>query len=95
MISDTTEFRHHHITKSSVTPEDRVLQGLKQLAAAIQGAPSSQSGEQIRALQSLQDTLNDWAGDTTPQEPTPPQPSEKDKWDECLPPKVQSPDPRV
>ena len=56
MISDTTEFRHHHITQTSVTPEDRVLHGLQQLTAAIQGAPYSQSGDQIRALQSLKDT---------------------------------------
>ena len=35
MISDTTEFRHHHITQPSVTPEDRVLHGLIQLTAAL------------------------------------------------------------
>ena len=95
MISDTTEFRHHHITKSSVTHEDRVLQGLKQLTASLQGAPSSQSGDQIRALQYLQDTLNKWVRDTTPQEPTASQHSEKDKWDDRLPTRVQPLAPRV
>ena len=29
MISDTTEFRHHHITHPSITPEDRVLHRLQ------------------------------------------------------------------
>ena len=29
MISDTKEFRHHHITYPSVTPKDRVLHGIQ------------------------------------------------------------------
>ena len=95
MISETTQFSHHHITKPSVTPEDRVLHGLQHLTADLQGAPSSRSGDQIRALKSLQDTLNDWAGDTTPQVPTAPQSSKKDKWDDRLPPRVQPPSPMV
>ena len=95
MISDITEFRHHHITHPSITPEDRVLYGLQQLTAALQGSPSSLSGDQICALWSLQDTLNNWSGDTTPQELTAPQPSEKDKWDDRLRARVQPPDPRV
>ena len=82
MISDTIEFRHHHITQPSITPEDRVLHGLQQLTADLQGSPSSQSGDQIRALQYLQYTLNNWAGDTTPQYLSGPQPSKKDKWDD-------------
>ena len=79
MISYTTEFRHHHITQPSVTPKDRVLHGLQRLTAVLQGAPSSQSGDQIRALQYLQDTINDWAVDTTPKDLTAPQHIEKDK----------------
>ena len=77
MISDTTDFSHHHIIQSSVTPEDRLLHGLQQLTAALQGDPSSQSGEQICDLQYLKDTLTDWAVDTTPKELTAPQHSEK------------------
>ena len=61
MISNNTEFRHRHITQPSVTPEDRVLHGLKQLAEDLIGAPYSQSGDQIRAIQYLKDTINDWA----------------------------------
>ena len=72
MISNTTEFRHHHITQPSVTSKDRVLHGLQHLTADIQGAPSSQSGDRICALQYLKDTLTDWAVDTTPKELTPP-----------------------
>ena len=41
IISDTTEFRHHHITQPSVTPEERVIHGLKKLTAALQVSPSS------------------------------------------------------
>ena len=73
MISDTTEFRHHHITQPSVTPKDRVLHGLQQLTVALQGAPYSRSGDQICALQSLKDTLTNWEVDTTPKELKAPQ----------------------
>ena len=79
MISDTTDFRHHHITQPSVTPKDRVIHMLQQLMAALQGAPYSQSWDQICALQSLKDTLTNWAVDSTPEEPTAPQHDEKDK----------------
>ena len=95
MISDTTEFRNQQITQPLVTPDDRILHGLKQLTVALQGAPSSRSGDQIRVIQSLQDTLNYWAIDTTHTEMTPPQPSEKDKWYYRLPPRVHPPVPRV
>ena len=95
VISDTTEFRHHHITQTSVTPEDRVLHGLQQLTADLQGAPYSISGDQIRALQSLKDTLTNWAVDTTPKEMTAPQHAKKDKWDDRLLPRVQQTVPRV
>ena len=73
MISDTTEFRHHHITQPSVTPKDRVLHGIQQLTTAIEGDTYSQSGDQIRALQSLKDTLTNWAVETTPKDLTAPQ----------------------
>ena len=95
MISDTTEFRHHHITKPSVTPKGRVIHGLKQLTAALQGAPSSRSGDQIRALQYLKDTLTNWDVDTTPKELIATQHDKKDKWDDRLPPRVHQPVPRV
>ena len=72
MISDTTAFRHHHIAHPSVTPEDRVLHGLQQLTEALQGAPSSWSGDQIRAIQCLKDMLTDCSGDTTHKELTSP-----------------------
>ena len=95
MISDTTEFRHHSITQTSVTPEDRVIHGLQQLTVALQGAPSSRTGDQIRDFQSLKDTLTDWAVDTTPKDLMAPLHTEKDKWDDLLPPRVQPPIPRV
>ena len=95
MISDTTEFRRHHITHPSVTPEDRLLHRIQQLTAALQGAPSSQSGDQIFVLQYLKDTLTNCALDTTPKELTAPQHSKKDKWDDLLPPRVQPPVPRL
>ena len=65
------------------------------MKADLQVAPSSQSGDQIHALQSLKDTLTNWAVDTTPKELIAPQHDEKDKWDERLPPRVQQPVLRV
>ena len=88
MISDTTEFRHHHITQPSVTAEDRVLHGLEQLMAAFQGAPYYRPGDQIRALQSLKDTLKNWAVETTPKDLTVTLHNKKDNWDDRLPPRV-------
>ena len=35
VISDTTEFRHHHITQPTVTPADRVTRGLQQLVPKL------------------------------------------------------------
>ena len=67
MISDTTEFRHHHITKPSDTHKDIGIHGLKQLTSDLQDAPSSRSDDQIHAPQYLQDTHNNWSGYTTPQ----------------------------
>ena len=95
MISDTTEFRHHHITQLSVTPEYRVLHGIQQLTAALQGAPYYRSGDLIRAIQSLKDILSNWAVETTPRELIAPQHDEKDKWDDRLLPRLQQPVQRV
>ena len=88
MISDTTEFRHHHIIQPSVTAEERGLHRLEQLTAAFQGAPYSQSGDQIHALQSLKDTLTNWAADPTLKELTAPRHEKKDMWDDRLLPRV-------
>ena len=95
MISDTTELRHHHISQLSVTPKYRLIHWIIQLKAALQGTPFPRSRDQICAIRYLQDTLNEWAGDTTPQEPTTPQPIEKEKWYDRLPPRVQQPVSRV
>ena len=66
VTSDTTEFRHHHITQPSVTPDDRVTHGLQQLVSALQGGTPSRSSEQLDAIQQLQDTLTGWSADVSP-----------------------------
>ena len=81
MTSDTTEFRHHHITQPAVTPEDRVTNGLQQLVAALQGGASSRSSEQLSAIQLLQDTLTSWSGSDSPSEPPVPQKEAGTNWD--------------
>ena len=62
---------------------------------ALQGAPSSRSGDQILALQYLKDNITNWAVDTAPKNLTAPKHSEKYKWDDHLPPRVQPSVPRV
>ena len=57
VISDTTKFRHHHITQPTVTPEDRVNHGMQQLVSALQGGKTSIYSKQLHAILSLQDTL--------------------------------------
>ena len=99
MISDTTEFRHHHLTQPSFTPDDRVINGMQHLTSALQGTPSSKSDGQMTAIQELQYALSNWGSDMTltNQEPEqrPSLPSTKDKWDKRRSPRVQPPDPRM
>ena len=65
------------------------------MKADLQVAPYSQSGDQIRALQLLKYTLTNWAVDSTLEDLTAPQHDEKEKWDDCLPTRVQQLVPRV
>ena len=64
MVSDTIEFRHHKLTLSSVTPEDKVLHGVQQLTAALKNTPAYTVDAQIQSIKALQDIIEHWAGDT-------------------------------
>ena len=65
MVSDTIKFRHHKLTLLSVTPEDKVLDGVQNLTSVIKYAPASTADAQIQSINSLQDALEHWLGDTT------------------------------
>ena len=64
IVSNTIEFRHHKLTPPSVTPEDKVLHGVKQLTAALKNTLSSKVDSKLQALKALQDTIGHWIGDT-------------------------------
>ena len=64
MVSDTIEFRHHKLTLSSVTPEDKVLHGVQKLTAALKNTLSSTVYSQLQAIKALQDTIEHWEWDT-------------------------------
>ena len=53
-ISDTLKYRHHYLTQPTLTPEDRVLHGLKTLTCALADTPSQICEEQLRAISILQ-----------------------------------------
>ena len=64
MVSNNIEFRHHKLTLPSVTKEDKVLNGVQQLTAALKNTPASTVDAQLQAIKALQDTIEHWAGDT-------------------------------
>jgi hypothetical protein len=84
VTSDTTKFQHHHITQPTITPEDRVTNGLQQLVPALHGGASSRSGKKINAIQFLQDTLTGWSADASPACRVDPLAKAHKKWDNCL-----------
>ena len=63
MVSNNIEFRHHKLTLPSVTKEDKVLNGVQQLTAALKNTPASTVDVQLQAIKALQDTIEHWAGD--------------------------------
>ena len=60
-ISDTVEFRHQRITTPMVTPEDRVIRSIEQLTAVLKGDKLSATEAQMKAIETLQSTLNNWS----------------------------------
>ena len=67
MVSDTVEFRHHKLTLTSVTPENKVLHGVQKLTEELKNTPASTVDAQLQAIKANQDTIEHWEEDT--QEP--------------------------
>ena len=61
-ISDTVEFRHQHITQPTLTSDDRVLHGIKNLTGALKYAPTVACDTQIRAIEELHNVLRNCCG---------------------------------
>ena len=60
-ISDTVEFRHHRITTPMVAPEDRIIRSIDQLVSVLKGDKLSATEAQMKAIETLQNTLNNWS----------------------------------
>ena len=60
-VSDTVKFRHHRITTQMVTPEDRVIRSIEQLVSVLKGDKLSATEAQMKAIETLQNTLNNWS----------------------------------
>ena len=62
-VSDTVEFRHHHITQPSLTSDDRILHGVLTLTGALKKAPTVACDAQLRAIAELRNVLQGWSGE--------------------------------
>ena len=52
-VSDTLEFRHHHLTILTRTPVDHIIHGVKKLTASINAAPAVECNNQLATIQAL------------------------------------------
>ncbi len=52
-ISDTVDFRHHHLTIPTVTPADTIVHSLDAITNAITNTPSTTSNAQLHAISIL------------------------------------------
>ena len=65
-VSDTVDFLHQFITTPTLTPEDRILQGLNTLSSAIKDRTTATYEAQIQAITKLRDICTGWTGIDTP-----------------------------
>ena len=65
-VSNTVEFLHHFITTPNLTPEDRILHGIKTLSSAIQDRPTATYEAQIQDIKKMRDICKGWVGLDTP-----------------------------
>ena len=64
-ISDTAEFRHHHLLQPEVTPMDRIFHGVKKLTCPLQDSPQITCNNQLFAINALQQTVQRWTMSNT------------------------------
>ena len=60
-VSDTVEFRQHHLTLPKITPMDRIVHGVNTLTCALQDAPSIACNNQLAVIQALRQAIKLWA----------------------------------
>ena len=52
-VSNTVQFRHHHLTQTTVTPMDRIVHGMTTLICALHKAPAIVCDNQLAAIEAL------------------------------------------
>ena len=52
-VSETMEFRHHHLTQPTVTPMDRIVYGVNTLTCALHKAPNIACDNQLFAIKAF------------------------------------------
>ena len=79
VISDTVEFRHAYRTIPSISPEDKIINGLQVMATALSNAPQPTSITHLEAIAKIRELFVAWhklgiSGSTHSPSPTPQRP---------------------
>ena len=59
-ISDTVEFRHHHLTQITVIPMERIFHRVNTLTCALHGAPHIACDNHFFAMKALHQAIQQW-----------------------------------
>ena len=59
-ILDTVDFCHKYLAIPAPTPDDRIIQGLQQVAGVLAGAPPPTNISQVDAIANLWDIFESW-----------------------------------
>ena len=71
-LSDTVEFRHHHLTQPEVTPMERIVHGVNKPTCALQDAPQIACDNQLFAINTLHKAIQRWTTSNKPPRVKPP-----------------------
>ena len=63
-ISDTVEFRHHHLAQSTITPMGRIFHCMNKLTCALHGAPHIACNNQFFSIEALHQAIQRWTKTT-------------------------------
>ena len=65
-VSDTVEFRHHHLTLPDITPTDRIFHSATTIMHALRDAPRIACNNQLAAIQAIHQAIHQWDRTTMP-----------------------------
>ena len=57
-VSDTVEFRHHHLTLKDITPADRIFHGVTTLTCDLRYATTIAYHNQLAEIQALRQAIH-------------------------------------